>query len=479
MIMKIIFKRSVTIVLALMMVLVLLPVSQAQAAAMKQGSSGTEVRYLQQNLIGLGYLTGTADGSYGPRTVKAVRQFQADFGLSVDGKAGNATQTAVRNAIVRLQVELKRAGFAPGSADGHFGSKTRTALKKYQSDRGLKVIGVADEKTWFRINGGSGGMRAGATVPRGSAGSQVRYLQQALIGLGYLSGSADGKYGSQTTEAVRDYQRAYGLRADGSAGPDTMTSLRNTVSTLQSDLSRKGWYSGSIDGVYGNGTRSAVKGYQQNVGVSATGVAGSRTMQKLYGYSLSGSDSGEKQTYKTWIDSQYQNGDNRKIWYDNAGRKYTTVSVSGCGGVALAMALNALKNTDQYDGLNVMQWLADHDYYWGKGTFQKGLWDYPQRLGLKTTYCDTASSLISNLKKGRLAIALIKDKTGDEFFVKSGSKGHYILVSGYRNKDGVDQVFINNPLSDKASRWFAIKDLMANCCNDWQGYDNSFVVIYK
>ena len=477
--MKRMFKRSVTMLLALMMVLAMLPVPQAQAAAMKQGSTGTEVRYLQENLIGLGYLTGSADGRFGPGTEAAVRQFQADFGLSVDGKAGNATQTAVRNAIVRLQVELKRAGFAPGSADGHFGTKTRTALKNYQADQGLKATGVADAKTWSRLNGSSGGMRAGATIPKGSAGTQVRYLQQALIGLGFLSGSTDGKYGSQTAEAVRDYQRAYGLSADGSAGPDTMTSLRNTISTLQSDLSRKGWYSGSIDGVYGSGTRSAVKAYQQNAGVRATGVAGPGTMQKLYGYSLGGSDGGDEQTYKIWIDSQYQNGDNRKIWYDNAGRKYTTVSVSGCGGVALAMALNALKNTDKYDGLNVMQWLADHDYYWGSGTFQEGLWDYPQRLGLNTAYCDTASALISNLKKGRLAIALIKDKTGDEFFVKSSSKGHYVLVSGYRSKDGVDQVFINNPLSYKASKWFDIEDLMANCCNDWQGYENSFVVIYN
>ena len=129
------FKRSVTLLLAVVMVLTFLPVARAQAAAMKVGSSGAEVRYLQQNLIGLGFLEGEADGNYGPKTAEAVRQFQAEFGLAMDGSAGKATQTAVNNAIVRLQVELKRAGFAPGSADGHFGSKTRSALKEYQRAR--------------------------------------------------------------------------------------------------------------------------------------------------------------------------------------------------------------------------------------------------------------------------------------------------------------------------------------------------------
>ena len=73
----------------------------------------------------------------------------------------------------------------------------------------------------------------------------------------------------------------------------------------------------------------------------------------------------------------------------------------------------------------------------------------------------------------------IREKTGDEFFTYAGSKGHYILVSGYREFNGEDQVYINNPLSWKSSKWFDVEDLMDNACNDWQGYENSFVVIYK
>lgn len=474
--------RIITLLLALVTVFSLLPAPAAEAAAMKQGSKGTQVKYLQQNLIGLGFLEGSADGSYGAKTKAAVKAFQKEYGLSADGNAGNATQTAVRNAIVRLQVELKAAGYNPGSADGHFGSKTKTALQKFQKAHGLKQTGAADAATWKVIDGLSGGIRAGANVKKGSSKNQVTYLQKALIGLGYLSGSADGSYGAQTKEAVKKYQKAYGLSADGSAGPDTMTSIKNTIVTLQSDLTRKGYSCGGCDSIYGGGMKSAVKAYQRSVGVAVTGVAGPKTMQKLYGYSLGGSESAaeekEKDTYKIWIDSQFQDGDYSKVWYSSGGKKSTTVHKSGCGGVALAMALNALLETDKYDGQNVMQWFADNGYYYGSGTYQSGIWKYPRKLGLNSTYCDTAKTLISHLKKGRLAVALIKDKSGDEFFTYSGSKGHYILVSGYREKDGEDQVFVNNPLSWMQSKWFDIDDLMANVCNDWQGYENSFVIIY-
>ena len=77
------WRRLLTLLLALVTVLSLLPVTAAQAAAMKQGSKGTEVKRLQQNLIGLGFLEGTADGSFGSKTKKAVQEFQA--GLSMQG----------------------------------------------------------------------------------------------------------------------------------------------------------------------------------------------------------------------------------------------------------------------------------------------------------------------------------------------------------------------------------------------------------
>jgi hypothetical protein len=55
----------------------------------KQGSKGQAVRELQQRLIDLGYLNDKADGSYGKKTVAAVRTFCEQNGIGTDG--GNAT----------------------------------------------------------------------------------------------------------------------------------------------------------------------------------------------------------------------------------------------------------------------------------------------------------------------------------------------------------------------------------------------------
>ena len=471
------FKRMVTLLLALVTVFSLLPLVSTQAASLKQGSKGTEVKQLQQNLIGLGYLDGSADGSYGSKTKTAVKKFQAEFGLNPDGNAGEATQAAVENAVVRLQVELKNAGFAPGTPDGHFGSKTKTALKKYQKDQGLQESGVADSATWKAMNKSSSGIQAGVGA---KTAAQIKQLQQALIGLGFLTGKADGAYGSKTREAVRSFQKAYGLGADGSAGPDTMTALKNAVVAIQNALARKGYYSGTIDSSFGGGTKSAVKAYQKAAGLESTGVAGGATMKKLLGYALGGSDGASdaaaEDRYKTWIDPLYQDTDFSKFYYNNRS-KWKTVSTSGCAGVSMAMALNALLDTGKHTGQSVMQWYSDHGYYLGSGTYHSGILKYPRTLGLNSTYCSKKSEVVSHLKKDRLAVVLIKDKTGDEFFTYRESSGHYILLSGYRVKDGVDQVFVNNPLSWKESKWFDLDDVMANAIirSDFE----PFVIIYK
>lgn len=63
-------------------------------------------------------------------------------------------------------------------------------------------------------------------VEFGDSGSAVRKLQNRLIELGYMpKGSADSKFGYQTYNAVKDFQRANGLGVDGVAGPITLTYL--------------------------------------------------------------------------------------------------------------------------------------------------------------------------------------------------------------------------------------------------------------
>ncbi|MBQ8617779.1 MAG: D-alanyl-D-alanine carboxypeptidase family protein [Clostridia bacterium] len=63
------------------------------------------------------------------------------------------------------------------------------------------------------------------TLRKGTKGPSVVKMQEALIALGYLDGSADGDFGSGTLNAVVQFQAVNGLSADGIAGSKTLTLL--------------------------------------------------------------------------------------------------------------------------------------------------------------------------------------------------------------------------------------------------------------
>ena len=67
----------------------------AQAASYKRGSTGSTVSQIQQKLKNWGYYSGEVDGVFGSRTEAAVRLFQQKNGLSVDGKVGPQTLSAL------------------------------------------------------------------------------------------------------------------------------------------------------------------------------------------------------------------------------------------------------------------------------------------------------------------------------------------------------------------------------------------------
>ena len=78
------------------------------------------------------------------------------------------------------------------------------------------------------------------TYDRGDMGLTVREIQTRLADWGYGPGAVDGVYGADTEAAVRRFQAANGLEADGRAGPATLAAL--------------GLPSGGVDNAYGDGS---------------------------------------------------------------------------------------------------------------------------------------------------------------------------------------------------------------------------------
>lgn len=71
----------------------------------------------------------------------------------------------------------------------------------------------------------SSGFQATALSKMGSRGSEVRNIQSRLKSWGYYTGSVDGIYGTATRNAVIKFQRAHDLTADGIAGPRTLEKI--------------------------------------------------------------------------------------------------------------------------------------------------------------------------------------------------------------------------------------------------------------
>ena len=168
-------------------------------------------------------------------------------------------------------------------------------MRWFQSVNGLAVTGKADSATQQLLYSSQAKAVSGYspdsydTLSRSNRyNANVVPLQRRLKALGYLSGSADGYFGSNTYRAVRSFQSRNGLAVTGVADPGTQqllysSSARPASGSSSSSSSSTGYRLLYWDGIYGKWTYDAVRAYQKDVGLSVDGIAGKNTQNKLYG----------------------------------------------------------------------------------------------------------------------------------------------------------------------------------------------------
>ena len=377
--------------------------TKVDTTTLKYGDKGDSVKALQKRLIELGYLTETANGTFGPATKAAVAEFQKAAGITADGVAGSATITALfsasaprkadgtlkrgdrGDAVVTLQKRLRELGYLTDTADGIFGDTTEEAIKKFQKAVGLAADGVAGATTQAKLNASNAPENTAVILRQGSSGAAVKSLQKRLIELGYLGGSADGNFGTGTKSALMDFQSAAGLKVTGVADVDTQEALEasdapekggvtlkqgmsgDAVKRLQNRLIELGYMTGTADGNFGASTKTAVAAFQRKAGLDADGIAGPTTLAVLYDDdapsatptddTLEQGDSGDavKALQKRLIELGYMNGTADgdfgsatkaavKLFQKQAG-----LTVDGVAGPGTQSALFS-SNAPKYDG---------------------------------------------------------------------------------------------------------------------------------
>lgn len=264
-------------------------------SALRRGSSGTSVQIMQRwlNRIAKDYPSfgqiSPVDGVFGAGTETVVKKFQKQFSLVQDGIVGKSTWYKI--------------------------SLTYVAVKKLSqlTSEGEKPDGIAPAGTY-----------GGVSLKIGSSGDKVQemqfYLQQiAVYNKSIPAITPDGRFGNGTNSAVIAFQKYYKLTQDGIVGKITWDKIYTEYKSIGEDISpptqiypskypgtamRQGsrgeevktfqsWlaiisynYSAvpkiTADGIFGAGTNTAVRAFQQYFKLTVDGVVGKNTWDKIY-----------------------------------------------------------------------------------------------------------------------------------------------------------------------------------------------------
>lgn len=259
------------------------------------------------------------------RTGKYVGYIRSDMLTTAKDSTKTTVKKDVKHDDVKiLQVALTILGHYSGDISGNAGDKTIAAIKAFQTANQLKADGICGRATWSKLSsvlaagesgstGGSGSAGSAASyglIRSGSRGTAVRVLQTFLIEKKYLDGNVDGVFGRKTTAALKAYQTAKNLKADGICGVSTWAAIKadgglkttaasssddnsstyktlrqgtsgDAVRTLQRNLKTLSYYTAGVDGNYGSKTVAAVKAFQKAMGLTQDGVAGSATQAMI------------------------------------------------------------------------------------------------------------------------------------------------------------------------------------------------------
>lgn len=256
-------------------------------AVIRQGHSGPPVERIQRFLADGGYYDGVSggrradevDGDFGNRTRLALRAYQRDAGIRVDGKFGEETHGAMFGNRVTAPIDaatpdapaalrgdvqtfVENQQSTPTRTEGTVSAGTLARSNPPPRPSGTRPVARPTPASETRAAGSVHERFAGddrlarvaagnATLRPGATGESVQRVQNALIDLGFdiPSNGASGTYDSETSMAVRRFQRERGLQVDGVVGKNTLSSLNEVAPPAGQQLERNPDY----DRLYADG----------------------------------------------------------------------------------------------------------------------------------------------------------------------------------------------------------------------------------
>ena len=275
--------------------------AQTPTPAPSTGATATLISEVQGELRLRGYDIPSINGVLDTATVAAIKRYQGDASLTVDGKVTDSLLAQLRSGrtdpgvdyraqVKSVQQALNAKGYDAGPADGALGPRSRGAIRAYQIANGMTATGAIDQ-TLLTSLGVSGGTQTGSTGTTGT--TLIAAVEGELIKHNYAAGSIDGVLDAQAVAAIQAFQKDAGLTVTGKASQNLLDALRNSsvvnnnnkanqlVWEIETELADKGYRTGQIDGTLDTETKEGIEDFQANAGMEVNGKANNKVLVAL------------------------------------------------------------------------------------------------------------------------------------------------------------------------------------------------------
>ena len=263
--------------------------TKENAITLNVGTRGVAVKDAELRLIELGYLETQADGIYDENDVNAVKDFQRNNDLRIDGIAGYSTQQYLFGSEAISKAQAKQTvPPQPTETMDEVPSDTAEEINPTQTPNIPSTTPEPNLEYTLRM---------------GSEGIAVEQLQERLVELGYLFDDVDGNFGISTKQAVKAFQKAENIIQDGIAGAKTLqllydegTSQNKNISTVNEPLEignsgpavtvmqerlKELGYLQTVDGDFGAATFAAVLSFQTNNKLVLNGIVTANVFERM------------------------------------------------------------------------------------------------------------------------------------------------------------------------------------------------------